>query len=110
MARATPSGYAEQARVNRPDPGKNSDMAYDSSGTGSSAPQKKSRKLAPKQIVATVFIVLAVILVLENTSTQVRVRLIVPEETIHLWIIVVVPLVLGLFAGLLLAHKSRKSK
>ena len=85
-------------------------MAYDSTGsTGNDTVKKKSR-IGPKQLAALVFLVLAVILVLENTKAKVRVRLIIPEETIHLWIVVVVALVLGLFAGLLLAHRGRKGK
>ena len=84
-------------------------MAYDSSGTGSTATQKKSRSFAPKQILATILIVLAVVLGFENTAST-DIHLVGFKVNSPLWILVAASLVLGLLAGLLLGHKSRKSK
>ncbi|NUS14572.1 MAG: LapA family protein [Streptomyces sp.] len=64
-------------------------------------------RLTPGRIVVLVLGVLALVFVFENTR-DVRIRLLIPEVTMPLWLALLIPLVIGWLCGRFLVFSRRR--
>ncbi|GAB3919057.1 hypothetical protein GCM10011575_29310 [Microlunatus endophyticus] len=67
--------------------------------------ERTGPRVTPRQVIAGVLIVLAVIFIIENRE-RVEIRLIVPLVSMPLWAVMTVLFVMGGVAGWLLARRS----
>lgn len=70
-------------------------------------PQQHGWRPTPRQVVGIVLLVLALIFIFENTKT-VKVRLIIPEVKLPLWVALLIAAVLGSLVTLLIQWRRRR--
>ncbi len=71
-----------------------------------STPPQRRFSLTAKQLAGVVLVAVSVVFAVENTR-RTRIRFIVPDVTVPLWLALIVPLVLGFAAGALFVHRRR---
>jgi uncharacterized integral membrane protein len=65
--------------------------------------------MTPTRVAGLVLVVLGLIFIFENTR-RVRIRLLVPEVTMHLWAALLITFVIGGLAGIFLRRGSRRRR
>ena len=71
-----------------------------------STPPERRFSLTAKQLAGVVLVAVSVVFAVENTR-RTKIRFIVPDVTVPLWLALIVPLVLGFAAGALFVHRRR---
>jgi len=71
-----------------------------------STPPQRRFSLTAKQLAGVVLVAVSVVFAVENTR-RTKIRFIVPDVTVPLWLALIVPLVLGFAAGALFVHRRR---
>jgi len=71
-----------------------------------STPPQRRFSLTAKQLAGVVLVAVSVVFAVENTR-RTKIRFIVPDLTVPLWLALIVPLVLGFAAGALFVHRRR---
>jgi uncharacterized integral membrane protein len=67
------------------------------------AERDSERRLQPRLVVGAVVVVLIVVFIVENTH-QTKMRFLIPQVTAPLWTALFVAVLLGVFAGVLIAR------
>lgn len=70
------------------------------------APSGRGGVMTPTRITVLVLTALAIVLIAENTS-EVRIRLLVPEVRMPLYLALLIMFVIGILCGALLVHSRR---
>jgi len=71
-----------------------------------STPPQRRFSLTAKQLAGVVLVAVSVVFAVENTR-RTKIRFIVPDVTVPLWLALIVPLVLGFAGGALFVHRRR---